>query len=264
MAARKNFRVRLRGKVRNRLLRRGGAAAGLTFCLLLGGWLCAAAFKSLRGVSLLNFFSFAPSSFEVDCPYPGVSAAARGLLSPVLNSSLNSKRCASLSSELRRLHPGLAYAAVNRNFFTGKVKMKARAEEVVSPVLLNGATAYLGVTGRLLSENLYGAASTALPVEISGAASPAPGLAAFLKELAPGLRSFAVQPVKLSCSSGGVECRLDLADGSGVLWGGFEFTRLKVIRLNQVIKDVSVKRRGPFCYDLRLFKEGKIFVSLKK
>ena len=50
----------------------------------------------------------------------------------------------------------------------------------------------------------------------------------------------------------------------GVLWGKFEFTRLKVLRLNEVMKDASRKTAGPLRADLRSFREGKIFVSAIK
>lgn len=260
----KKYRVRVRLKVRNNLLRRGGAAAGAVLGLLFAAWLSGAALKSARGFFGGGIFSFRPDSFEVDCPSPEVSASARELMAKAVNLPLSAKRCAELAGEIKRLHPGLSSVSVGRNFFTGKARVKARPEEVVAPVLLNGATAYLGTTGRLMPESLYPETPAPFAVALRTQQQEAPALAAFLTEIKPLCGLFFRRPAVLECSGAPEDCRLGMEDGSSVLWGGFEFTRLKILRLNEVMADAARKTGGPLRVDLRYFREGKIFVSALK
>ncbi len=248
-------------KVRNQLLRRGGAVAGIALGLLLAAWSFGAAFKASRGFLSGRLLSFKPATFEVNCPAPEAAGYARELLSKALDSPLTSAKCGALAEELRRRHPGLAYVKVKRNFITGKASVTARPEAVVGPVLLNGATAYLGVSGRFLPEDLSGGSDAGLAAEITGSAGDASGLASFLGEIKPLLPLFYSRPVKLECPARDWACRLRLADGTTVLWGGFEFTRLKILRLNEVVRDAALRKASPFRVDMRYFREGKIFVS---
>jgi len=264
VAGKKRYRVKLRGKVRNRVLRRGGAAAGMAVGALLAFWLLGAALRTARACVGARLLSFRPSAFEVRSPSPEVSASARELMAGAVKEGFTSGRCSEIAAELKRLHPGLSSVSVGRNFFTGKATVSASPEVVVSPVLLAGATVYLGASGRLMTENLSGQADPGLPVEIGWPAAEAPGLAAFLSELKPLLPLFYSRPEALDCPGSDWACRLRLQDGSTVLWGGFEFTRMKIIRLNEVVKDASLKRPGPFRIDMRYFREGKILVSAVK
>lgn len=263
MATKKRIRVRVRGKVRNQLLRRGGLAAGVALGLLLSAWLAGAAVKTYRR-TLSDRFSFKPETFDVNCPSPEASASVRELAGAALKKSFSSRRAAELARELKRRHPGLASVEVSRNFLTRKATVKAVPEETVAPVLADGATAYLGVTGRFLPEDLSGAAAAPFAIELRGAPRPAPGLAAFLAGLKPQAGLFYSPPLALRCEGASWDCRLKLADGSEVLWGEFEFTRLKILRLNEVMKDALLKSGGPLRADLRSFREGKIFVSALK
>ena len=262
MAGRKRFKVKVRVKVRNQLLRRGGAAVGIMLGLAFAAWLSGPALRSSRGFLTGRFLSFSPVAIIVDCPAPEAAASARELFSGAVNSPLTAARCAELADELKRLHPALSSAKVFRNFLTRKAEVSAAVEPVVAPVLLNGTTMYLGETGRLMGENLSGPQAAEFVTEMHGS-SPVPGLVAFIKEVKTFSALFTARPVKFECAEDGA-CSFTLADSTSVLWGGFEFTRLKILRLNQVMKDVSSKSRGPFWFDLRLFKEGKIFVSSKK
>lgn len=254
----------MRGKVRNSLLRRGGAVAGAVLGLLAAGWLSAAALKAARGFFGGGILSFRPDSFVVDCPAPAAAASARELLSKALNAPLSSRRCAELAAEIKRRHPGLSEVSVGRNFFTGKASVKAVPEAVVAPVLLNGATAYLGVSGRFMEESLSDGAELPFSVSVRSGGKEAPALAAFLSDLGPQAGLFARRPLSLDCPGVSGDCRLGLEDGSSVLWGEFEFTRLKILRLNEVMEDAARNTGGPLRVDLRYFREGKIFVSALK
>ncbi len=264
MAAKRKFKVRVRVKVRNHLLRRGGAAAGIALGLLLASWLFGAGIKASRQFLESRLFSFRPDSFEINCPSPEAVVSLRELADKAVKFSLSAGRCAEIEREIKRRHPGLAAVKVSRNFFTGRAAITAVPEEVVSAVLADGATAYLGTTGRLLPEKLSGSGADPFTVELAGAPREAPELAAFLSVLRPLAGLFYSRPLALACDGRTWDCRLKLEDGTAVLWGKFEFTRLKILRLNEVMKDASLKTGGPLRADLRSFREGKIFVSAVK
>ena len=114
MAGKRKFKVRVRGKVRNQLLRRGGTAAGLALGLLLASWFFGAALKATRGFTAGRLFSFRPASFGVDCPSPEASVSARELMAATLKAPLSARRCAEIAAELRRRHPGLSKVSVDR------------------------------------------------------------------------------------------------------------------------------------------------------
>lgn len=264
MPVKRKFKPRMRLKVRNQLLRRGGAAAGVAGGLLLASWLFGAGIKASRQFLESRLFSFTPESFEINCPSPAASVSLRELAEKAARSRLSARRCAELEEEIKRRHPGLASIRISRNFFTGKAGMTAVPEEVVSSVLADGATAYLGTTGRLMPEKLSGSGPDPFTVELEGAPREAPELAAFLTALKPLAGLFYSRPLALHCDGRAWDCRLRLEDGTTVLWGKFEFTRLKVLRLNEVMEDASRKTAGPLRADLRSFREGKIFVSAVK
>jgi len=260
MPVRRKIKVRVRGKVRNQLLRRGGMAAGVTLGLLLGSWVFGAAVKNYRRV-LADRLSFKPELFEVSCPSPEAAESLRALAEDAAKRPFSSRRASELAAEMRRLRPGLASVSISRNFFTGKASVKAVPEPAVAAVLADGATAYLGVSGRLMPEDLSGSAGLPFAVQLRGAPREAPAFSSFLAGLGPLVPLFYSAPQALSCEAPSWDCRLRLADGSVVLWGEFEFTRLKILRLNEVMNDALQKSGGPLRADLRSFREGKIFVS---
>ncbi len=264
MAAKKKYRVTVRAKVRNQLLRRGGAAAGVALGVLFASWIFGAGIKASRRFLENRVFSFRPGFFEINCPSPEVAASLKELADRAVKSRLSAGRCAEMEREVKSRHPGLASVKVSRNFLTGKAGITAVPEEVVSAVLADGATVYLGTTGRLMPEKLSASAADPFAVELVGAPREAPGFAAFLSGLKPLAGLFYSAPQSLYCDGSSWDCRLKLEDGTTVLWGEFEFTRLKVLRLNEVMRDASRKTAGPLRADLRSFREGKIFVSAVK
>lgn len=264
MVAKRKFKVRVRGKVRNKLLRRGGVAAGVILGIVLGSWLIASAVKNSRQLLGGPVFLFKPQIFEVNCPSKQAYDSLKQLASAAVKKPLTSLRAREMAEEIRRLHPGLASVKISRNFITGKASINAVPEEAVCAVLLDGATSYLGATGRIMPEKLSGGPPDPFAVELRHAALPAPELAAFITELQSMTGLFYSSPASLSCDGRTWDCSLRLEDGSVVLWGGFEFNRLKILRLNEVMKDALPRSAGPLRADLRSFDEGKIFVSALK
>lgn len=263
MAAKRKFKVRVRGKVRNRLLRRGGTAAGLTLGLFLAGWLFSSALHNFRRL-LDTRLQFRPVAFNINCPSEAAAASLRELAAAAVKKPFSSRRAAGFAEEIKKLHPGLASVTVSRNFFTRAASVTAVPEAAVTAVLADGATSYLGVTGRFMPERLAGPPVDLFSVELLHAPSSAPELAAFLSELRPLAGLFYVRPVSLVCDGRSWDCSLKLEDGSAALWGKFEFTRLKILRLNEVMQDALARSGGPLRADLRSFREGKIFVSALK
>ncbi len=254
----------MRGKVRNKLLRRGGIAAGVTLGLVLGSWGFASAVRNSRQLLGGPFFIFKPQAFEINCPSRQAYDSLRRLASKAVKKPFSSLRAREMAEDIRRLHPGLASVKISRNFITGKASIKAVPEEAVSAVLSDGTTCYLGVTGRFMPERLSGDPADPFKVELRRVPGPAPEFASFLSELRPLAGLFYSRPVSLACDGRTWDCSLRLEDGSVVLWGGFEFNRLKVLRLNEVMKAALPGSSGPLRADLRSFGAGKIFVSALK
>lgn len=260
----RRYKVRVRGKVRNNLLRRGGIAAGAALGLALSAWGLAAAARHSGRLLEGRLFSFTPRAFSIACGSPQVYSGIKALADADLGKPFTSSSAAALAGEIKRQHPGLASVRVFRNFLTGKVSVETRPEEVVSSVLSDGTTVYLGASGRLMAESLSAGGEAPFAVELAHAPSSAPALAAFVARMRPMAGLFYSRPVSLSCDGRSWDCSFRLADGSEVLWGGFEFNRLKILRLNEVMKDALSKTAGPLRADLRSFGEGKIFVSALK
>jgi hypothetical protein len=200
----------------------------------------------------------------ISCPSEPAAAALRALAAGVGKKPFSSLRAAGFAKEIKKLHPGLASVTVSRNFLTRSASVTAVPEDAVSAVLADGATAYLGVTGRVMPERLSGPSGDPFTVELLHSPRSAPEFAAFLSELRPLAGLFYVRPVTLSCDGRSWDCSMKFEDGSAALWGKFEFTRLKILRLNEVMQDALAKSGGPLRADLRSFREGKIFVSALK
>ncbi len=260
----RRYKVRVRGKVRNNLLRRGGIAAGAALGLAFSAWGLAAAARHSGRLLEARLFSFTPRAFSISCSSPQVYSGIKALADADLGKPFTSGAAADMAGEIKRLHPGLSSVRVFRNFLTGKVSVDARPEEVLSSVLSDGTTVYLGTSGRLMTESLSSGGEAPFAVELRNAPSSAPSLAAFVAQMRPMAGLFYSRPVSLFCDGRSWDCSFRLADGTEVLWGGFEFNRLKIIRLNEVMKDALSKTAGPLRADLRGFGEGKIFVSALK
>lgn len=264
MSVKRKFRVRVRGKVRNKLLRRGGIAAGVTLALAALAWFSVYAAHNSRRIFGGPFFLFKPQVFSVECPEASVRASLEKLAAAAVSKPLTSGHAAEMARKIKRSYPALASVKVSRNFITGKASIEAVPEEAVSPVLSDGTTRYLGITGRFMPEDLSGSVPAPFLVELRRTPRKAGALADFLVEVKPMCGLFYSSPRVLRCEGRDWDCRFTLDDGSEVLWGGFEFNRLKILRLNEVMGHALSRSRGPLRADLRSFGEGKIFVSALK
>lgn len=53
-----------------------------------------------------------------------------------------------------------------------------------------------------------------------------------------------------------------LKDGSVINWGGFKFTKEKIVRLNQGFKQMDLSHKGPYNVELEFFQDGRILFSI--
>ncbi|MCX5784095.1 MAG: hypothetical protein NTX59_00225 [Elusimicrobia bacterium] len=292
MPVNRRYKVRFRGKVRKQLLKRSRLFLGLALAAALAVYGGFKSFGVVSGFSPGAFFSFRLKELKLDCPVPSINEYARGLFLARQGRPLSSADCSLLALEIKNHHTAVRDVLVRRNFFSGGAFVTVRLEPVVSPVFLpGGTTAYLSESGRLLTENFSKVAETGLRTEIygqfEGIGNPAllvptqiqksgagrnrrddsfedgalPALSGFIGDIGLLRKNFSSPPTRLEYRPREKFCRLFLENGCEVLWGEFEFTRLKILRLNEVLKDVSLKLKFPVSVDLRFFKEGRIFVS---
>ena len=263
MAAAKKYRVKVRLKVRNRLLK----SAGITFSVLLAaailGYAGLTAIRFTSSLPLGRFFSFTLKSVSVTSPSEDISAEISRRLSPHLGETFSSGDAQAFAAALKQRYPALIRVEVDRSFINGRVRVRAESERVVAKVRLNGENEfYLSENGRLQGE-CYGAAPADI-FETDLYAAPGAGLeilAGFVKELRAMAPEFSSRPVKLDCRDSAQTCRLTLANSAEVLWGEFKFTKTKISRLNEILADAERKIKGPLKVDFRYFRDGKVFVS---
>ena len=264
MPANRHYRVRVRIKVRNRLFRRSGFVLGFALTVGLAAYAGFRSFGAVSGFSPVPVFSFRLKALKLNCAVPAVTEEIRALFSARLGRALSSSDCSALALEIKKRHTAVSEVSVRRNFLNGGAAVTVRLETVLTPVFLEGGTtAYLSESGKLISENFSPPPQNDLRAEIYG---PPDGfnmsaLAGFISDMGVLEKSFLSPPDRLEYRPREKTCRIFLRNGCEVLWGEFEFTRLKVLRLNEVLNDVSLKLRLPVRVDLRSFREGRIFVS---
>ncbi len=263
MAAAKKYRVKVRLKVRNRLLKTTGLAFSALAAAAILGYAGYSAVRLASSLPLGRFFSFTLKSVSVSSPSEDISAEISSRLSRRLGNTFSSGDALAFSAALKQSYPALSRVEVDRNFINGRVRVRARSERVVAKVRLNGGdNFYLSESGRLLGE-YYGADPVDL-FETDLYAEPGAGLeplAGFLKELGAMVPEFSSRPVKLECRGAAQSCRLTLDNSAEVNWGEFAFTKAKISRLNEILADAARKIKGPLKIDLRYFRDGKVFVS---
>jgi len=264
MPANRRYRVRVRVKVRKRFFRRSGLVLGLALAAGFAAYAGFRSFGAVSGFSLVPVFSFRLKELKLNCPAPAVTEEIRALFSARRGRTLSSSDCSALALEIKKRHTAVREVSVRRNFLNGGAAVTVRLEPVLTPVFLEGGTtAYLSESGKLISESFSPPPQNGLRAEIYG---PEEGfnmtaLAGFISDMSVLKKSFLSPPERLEYRPREKTCRIFLRNGCEVLWGEFEFTRLKVLRLNEVLNNVSLKLRLPVRVDLRSFREGRIFVS---
>ncbi len=263
MAAEKKYRIKVRLKVRNRLLKKSGLAMSV---FLLAGVLGYCGFLASRLACRLpmgGLFAFTVKSLSVRSPSEDISAEISRRMSDKLGGPFSSGEAEIFSAGLKNSYPALSRVEVRRNFISGRVSVRAESENVVAKVRLNGGEIfYLSESGRLLAECYGPDPADIFETDVySGPGLSLGRFAGFLKELRAMASEFPSRPIKLEYRSLAESCRLTLESSVEVLWGEFAFTKDKIIRLNEVLPDAARKIKGPLKVDFRYFRDGKIFVS---
>ena len=263
MAVVKKYKVRVRLKVRNRLLKTAGIAFSSLAAVVILGYTGLSAVRFVSSLTLGRLFSFTLKTMSVTSPSDEISAEISSRLSRYLGNTFSAVESRALVAALKQKYTALSSVDVDRSFVNGRILVRAESERVVAKVRLNGdKDFYLSENGRLLGEN-YGAEPADI-FETDLYAAPGSGLvplAGFLAEIRAKAPEFSSRPVKLECRGAVQVCRLTLENSTEVLWGEFAFTKAKISRLNEVLADAARKINGPLKVDFRYFRDGKIFVS---
>ncbi|MBI4656403.1 MAG: hypothetical protein HY746_06625 [Elusimicrobia bacterium] len=182
----------------------------------------------------------------------------------------NKKAGMELVSKLKSRYPHVKNLDISRGVFNGVLEVRIAFENIVSKVRFNGdAPACLAETGRILKNFCGDMSLPAIPVDLlvnetknNTAIHPEfAELARLIRFINANSSSFAAKPVHLTYAYPDRKCLIKLENGSVILWGGFEFARLKILRLNYVLKDLKGRLAEPYRIDLRFFREGKVLVS---
>lgn len=267
MRGAKKYRVKVRLKIRNRIVKRTGAVIAALACLAFAGYGGYRARSLLSAAAPSEIFAFTLKAADVKSPSAAVSADVFALLKPKMGRRFSGADAENLERTLRARYPALRRAEVRRGLVGGRVTVTAESEPVVAKVRLmpsHGAAGdfYLAEDGRLLGETC--GAPPADSFETAVYAEPGDvlaSLAVFLKELKALKEEFSSRPVSLRYRRPEGVCQLTLENDTEVFWGEFGFTRSKVARLNEVLGDAARKISGPLKVDLRYFRDGKVFVS---
>lgn len=259
----KKYRVKVRMKTRNRVVRRTGFVLAALACfalVLYGGFRVVRFAGALRPV---NIFAFNMKNFEVRASSDVVSGAISEMLEPGRGRRFSAADAERLELVLRERFPSLSRVEVRRSLIGGRVTVQADPEPLVAKVRLKGGRDfYLAENGRLLKETYGPLPSDEFTAEIHVEPKERPAaLAGFLKEFKLAGPEFASRPVSLVCRGADGPCSVKLENSAEVFWGGFEFTRTKIARLNEVLEDAAKKIKGPLKVDFRYFSDGKVFVS---
>ncbi len=288
MAAEKKYKIKVRLKVRNRLLKKAGLTVSAFAAVLVLGYSCFLAVGLAARMPAGRFFAFTAKSLSVNSPSEEISAEISRRMAGKLGGAFTSGEAEVFAAGLKKSYSALSRVEVKRNFVSGRVSVRAESENVIAKVRFNGEKVlYLSESGRLLAEHYGPDPADIFETEVCLSAEsygPVPGkggrpalgpLAVFLKELRALAPGFSSRPVKLECRGPAgpatpllsfaaerfASCRLILENSAEVLWGEFEFTKSKVNRLNEVLPDAACKIKGPLTVDFRYFRDGKIFVS---
>ncbi|HNT97123.1 MAG TPA: hypothetical protein PKK31_02520 [Elusimicrobiales bacterium] len=261
MARNRRYKVKVRFKVRKRSLGLAGGAALAVFLAVSAVYGARIAWDWVSPRFSRGLIKFRLERPVVEVPAASVEKWLAAHLESRKGEEWTRADLSRLLAKVKTRYPYLKDVSVSRNYLTGALRFRAGVETVVAPALRGGAACYLGESGRLFPEIYPEAVPGGVSVSLPAGPDRFPSEAAFLARLNALSGLFDRRPLSLSCPHGKKTCRLALDDGSEVLWGGFEFTRAKILRLNEVLERSASRLKGPYKVDLRYFEDGRAVVS---
>ncbi|MDT8287582.1 MAG: hypothetical protein RQ748_10760 [Elusimicrobiales bacterium] len=261
MRKNRRYRVKVRFKVRKRSLGLAGAVALAVFLSVSAVYGTRIAWDWLSPRFSRGLIRFKLERAVVEVPAKSVETWIASHLASRRGEEWTPADRDRFLEKIGKRYPYLREPELTRNFLTGSLRFSADVETVVAPVTRGGSACYLGETGRLFREIYPEAVPGGISAALPSSPDSFPDAARFLSRLNALSGLFDTRPVSLSCPSAEGPCRLALADGSEVLWGGFEFTRAKILRLNEILERSAARLKGPYKVDLRYFEDGRAVVS---
>lgn len=261
MTRNRRYRVKVRFKVRRRSLGIAGAVALAVFLSVSAVYGTRIAWDWLSPRFSRGLVKFKLERAVVEVPAKSIETWISSHLAARRGEEWTPADRDRFLAKVEKRYPYLRDVRISRNFLTGSLRFRAEVETVVAPVTRGGASCYLGESGRFFSEIYPEAVPGGIRAALPASPDSFPAAAGFLSRLNALSGLFDSRPVSLSCPSAEGPCRLALSDGSEVLWGGFEFTRAKILRLNEILEKSAARLKGPYKVDLRYFEDGRAVVS---
>ncbi len=261
MPRNRRYRVKVRFKVRKRNLGFAAAAALAVFAAVSAVYGTRIAWDWVSPRFSRGVVKFRLQSASVSVPARSVEQWLSAHLAARRGEEWTAADCERFLERVEKRYPYLVEPRLSRNFLTGSLRFRAGVETVVAPVTRGAVSCYLGESGRLFREIYPEAVPGGISADLPPSSETFPAAARFLSRLNALSGLFDSRPVSLSCPSAEGPCRLALSDGSEVLWGGFEFTRAKILRLNEILEKSAGRLKGPYRVDLRYFEDGRAVVS---
>lgn len=255
-SSRRRFRVVARPQARARRARVFGAVCATA---LLGAVAVASARHAAGVLTRVRFalpaVSGAPEAAVVDGaaePFRSLAQAAADAVS----GSAGEKAAA-----IKRRFPCVADVAVKRAWGEKRAELTPSLRRALAPALVRGrAAGFLGEDGTVFAapEGVYALSGPTADVGDAGDAERAALAREWPALSAPD--AFPSPLVEMEFVSAADGWRARLADGTTALWGRLDWTKEKLARLGEALKDANSKAPGAFAADLRWFEDGKVLL----
>lgn len=169
-----------------------------------------------------------------------------------------------LLNDINKKFPYLSQLNISFSSITGTLSIRAKREGVIAVVKSGEEFKYALESGRIINSVSI---STSDYITINcedDCRYIDEESVSFIKELKKNISEFKYNISALKYNFKDKAIKLILDNDIMVIWGNFDFTYEKILKLNEVIKDAISKLHTPLKVDLRFFQEGKILVSENK
>ncbi|GEM_PF-6470787 len=256
----KNQRVKIRPKVRQKYLKKillvstGGVFLCLSFLsfVYIGKYAKKAIFKG----------SFSRiKSIRVEIDHERVKREVYNLIKDFKGEFWGAAIKRKMMKEITLQFPYFSSLKIYRNIFTGCVTIKGKLEVFAARNKTLNGYKYISLSGRVYSET-YDNCRKCMEIEAPASGENLKILSGFSHEIYSLLPMFSLKPVKIIFRKDTAQIMLE--DGSLVDWGRFEFNKLKIVKLNEVLADVSRRLNPPYKISLAYFNSGRIYAGTLK